>query len=71
MVDFSESDKIIKISGDKGINQRLSTGFVVIYCSSFDKERYITTKPVVSVWFIHVATYYQIDIKLSVERLGQ
>ena len=43
---------------EKWINQTLTTGLVVMFRSSLNKEQNITTKPVVSVWFIHFYTYF-------------
>ena len=59
MVDFGKSDKMIKISGK--VDKSNTTDLVVIFCSLFNeellslkKEENITTKPIVSVWFIHI-----------------
>ena len=41
MIDFGEFDKMIKIS-EKWINQTLTTGLVVIFCSLFTVELFQT-----------------------------
>ena len=51
MVDFSESDKTIKICG-KVDKSNTYKGLLVIFRSLFTKERNITSKLVVSVRFI-------------------
>ena len=84
MVDFSESDKMMKISGKvvksntyNGFSSNVSFFFFffkeellqikifseffyikfLVLNSSLNKERNITTKPIVSVWFIHFSTH--------------
>ena len=78
MVDFGESDKMIKINGK--VDKSDTTGLLVIFRSLFtelrqtkyfskenkcfvqrssvNKEWNITSKPVVSVWFIYFSTYF-------------
>ena len=55
MVDFGESDKMIKIGGKviKSNTYHGFTGNISFFIHRTNKERNITTKPVVSVWFIH------------------
>ena len=55
MVDFGESDKIMKISGKA--DKSNTTGFVIFH-SLFKEEWNIITKHVIIVWFIHFSTYF-------------
>ena len=64
ILDFGESDEMIKISG-KVDKSNTYNGFSKIWkSSSVNEERNITTKPVVSVWFINI--FYHIYIYIYI-----
>ena len=66
MVDFGESDKMIKISGKSNTYNEFTCNisFFINRTSSesVNKERNITTRSYVSVWFIHFSVYINIYI---------
>ena len=55
MVDFGESDKMIKIRGkvDRSNTYSGLSSYILLI-----KEQNITTKLIVSVWLIHFSTYH-------------
>ena len=60
MVECGESDKIIKISGkmDKSDTYKGFSSHSKHFSNSLNQEWNITTKPFISVWFIHLSTYF-------------
>ena len=61
MVDFDESDKMIKISVkvDKSNTcNRFNANISLFIYYTVNKEQNIAIKPVVSIWFIHFSTYF-------------